>query len=433
MFRFLLLAGFLVSSICNFAQAQEPTQAQRDAIRSACRSDFIAHCSSVQPGGKDALECLLRNEGKLSTSCKTAVSAVAPKPETPAAAAAPAVPAATPVETPTASSPSEPAPKTVAAKTTDDQIKAVRQACTLNDFMAHCSWIAPSSPEVLLCLKANSADLSSSCQSALQSVPAAATPTVVETPPAAPAAKQPASAKKPEATRASAAQAAPQKPTAKQTSAIRSACRSDFMSHCAGVQPGGAEALQCLQRNAAELSKGCQSAVAAIGPGPTPAATKAGSSEAAALASPAPSAAAPQKPTAAQTSAIRAACRSDFMSHCSGVQPGGAEALQCLQSHAASLSATCKTAVAAIGSGEPAAAAAAPSSTPATTPAVAPLGPMPPMRPREALAILALCSTEQRSLCSGVPIGGGRVLDCLADNAPRLSPGCYDALARARR
>ena len=30
------------------------------------------------------------------------------------------------------------------------------------------------------------------------------------------------------------------------------------------------------------------------------------------------------------------------MSHCSGVQPGGAEALQCLQSHAASLSATAK-------------------------------------------------------------------------------------------
>ena len=290
MFRFLLLAGFLVSSVCNFAQAQEPTQAQRDAIRSACRSDFIAHCSSVQPGGKDALECLLRNEGKLSTPCKTAVSAVAPKPEAPAAAAAvPAVPAATPVETPTASSPSEPAPKTVAAKTTDDQIKAVRQACTLNDFMAHCSWIAPGSPEVLLCLKANSADLSSSCQSALQSVPAAATPTAVETPPAAaPAAKQPASAKKPEATRASAAQTAPQKPTAKQTSAIRSACRSDFMSHCAGVQPGGAEALQCLQRNAAQLSKGCQSAVAAIGPGPTLAATKAGSSEAAAPASPLP-------------------------------------------------------------------------------------------------------------------------------------------------
>ena len=431
MFRFLLLAGFLVPSICSFAQAQEPTQAQRDAIRSACRSDFITHCSSVQPGGKDALECLLRNEGKLSASCKTAVSAVAPKPEAPAAAAAaPAVPAATPVETPTASSPSEPAPKTVAAKTTDDEIKAVRQACTLNDFMAHCSWIAPSSPEVLLCLKANSADLSSSCQSALQSVPAAATPAAVEAPPVAPAAKQPASAKKPEATRASAAPAAPQKPTAKQTSAIRSACRSDFMSHCAGVQPGGAEALQCLQRNAAELSKGCQSAVAAIGPGPTPAANKGGSSEAAAPASPAPSAAAPQKPTAAQTSAIRSACRSDFMSHCSGVQPGGAEALQCLESNAGQLSPSCKTAVAAVGGA--AASPAGPSST-AAAPAVAPLGPMPPMRPREALAILALCSTEQRSLCSGVPIGGGRVLDCLAENAPRLTPGCYDALARARR
>ena len=97
----------------------------------------------------------------------------------------------------------------------------------------------------------------------------------------------------------------------------------------------------------------------------------------------------------------------------------------------AQLSPSCKTAVAAVG--ERRRVPAGPSSTLAATPAVAPLGPMPPMRPREALAILALCSTEQRSLCSGVPIGGGRVLDCLAENAPRLTPGCYDALARARR
>ena len=33
----------------------------------------------------------------------------------------------------------------------------VRQACTLNDMLAHCSWIKPESPEILLCLQANSA------------------------------------------------------------------------------------------------------------------------------------------------------------------------------------------------------------------------------------------------------------------------------------
>jgi hypothetical protein len=112
------------------------------------------------------------------------------------------------------------------------------------------------------------------------------------------------------------------------------------------------------------------------------------------------------------------------MANCSGVQPGGAEALQCLKSHAASLSSACQSAVAAIG-GAPAA------STP--TPAVAPLGPIPPMLPREGLRILAMCRAEQQSLCSGVPVGGGRILTCLADHAQQLSLECYQALARVAR
>jgi hypothetical protein len=128
------------------------------------------------------------------------------------------------------------------------------------------------------------------------------------------------------------------------------------------------------------------------------------------------------------------------MARCSGVQPGGAQALQCLQSHAPQLSAACRSAVAAIGAGAaapatPAAPAAPPetATAPAAAPAVLPLGPIPPMRPRRALAILALCSTEQQTLCADVPPGGGRILSCLAENAPRLSPVCYDALARASR
>jgi hypothetical protein len=37
------------------------------------------------------------------------------------------------------------------------------------------------------------------------------------------------------------------------------------MTNCAGVQPGGPEALACLQRNAAKLSPDCRTSVAAIG------------------------------------------------------------------------------------------------------------------------------------------------------------------------
>jgi hypothetical protein len=76
-------------------EAQQPTADQTSAIRQSCRSDFMASCSAVQPGGADALQCLKRNVAKLSDACKTAVSAVMPAPA-PVPAAAPRKPAAVP-------------------------------------------------------------------------------------------------------------------------------------------------------------------------------------------------------------------------------------------------------------------------------------------------------------------------------------------------
>src|ERR1700690_3726827 len=101
MFKSLAFAGLLLVLLHDQAAAQQPTEAQRDAIRAACRSDFVANCSGVQPGGKEAFECLLRNDAKLSPSSRAAVNAAAPKPAEPAAAAAPA---------PAAPANSEPAP-----------------------------------------------------------------------------------------------------------------------------------------------------------------------------------------------------------------------------------------------------------------------------------------------------------------------------------
>jgi hypothetical protein len=357
MFKSLAFAGLLLVLLHDQAAAQQPTEAQRDAIRAACRSDFMANCSGVQPGGKEAFECLLRNDAKLSPSCQAAVNAAVPKPAEPAAAAAPAPAAPANSEAAPPATKVERAPPGIQVAPTEaqnDQLKSVQQACTLNDFVAHCSWIAPSNPEILLCLKGNAADLSPNCQAAVQALPAA--------PPAA---------------------AAPAEP-AKQTAPAK--------------RP--------------------------VGPKPVePASTSAPSAPAA----PAAPAAAP---TAQQKAAVRAACRSDFMSHCAGVQPGGAEALQCLKRNEAQLSAACRSAVAAIGGGAP---AAAPSGAPAATaaPAVAPIGPMPMLRPREALAIVQICGVEVRSLCAGVPFGGGRIISCLAANASSLSPSCYGALSAA--
>ena len=60
------------------AVAQEPTPDQQSAIRSNCRSDFMANCSGVARGGKEALQCLKDNVAKLSSGCQQAVKAVMP-------------------------------------------------------------------------------------------------------------------------------------------------------------------------------------------------------------------------------------------------------------------------------------------------------------------------------------------------------------------
>ena len=256
----LSVAAILATAAPAFAQA--PSQAQRDAIKSQCRSDYIAHCSSVPPGGEAALQCLQKNMSSLSSSCQSAVRAV----EAPAAATSKPAGTAKPAETA--------APKAAA--------------------------------------------------------PAAAT--------AAPA--------KSAEPKAAAAPAAGQ-PTSAQISAVRSACRSDYPKVCAGVPTGGAPALQCLEKNKAKLSAGCEKAVsAASGGGAAAAAPAAGAAPAGAAAAAAPAAPAvivlrPMRPRE-ELFVLRSACGADVRSICGGVQPGGGRIVQCLATNAAQLSPACK-------------------------------------------------------------------------------------------
>jgi hypothetical protein len=267
------------------------------------------------------------------------------------------------------------------------------------------------------------------------------------------------------ATFATAMPAFSQAPTDAQRSAIRSACRSDYMAHCSSVPPGGMASLQCLQKNMSSLSSGCQSAVRAVEPAAeaepkaeakpeskpeakpesAPAASSAPPAEkpaAAAAATPKAAAGAPsKKPGSAQVAAVRSACRSDYMAHCSSVPTGGAAALNCLKQNKSSLSAGCQQAVnaasggAASGGGTAAPAAegnAAPAdaatAAPGAAPAAAPMM-LRPMRPREVLFVLrSACGADVRSLCASVAPGGGRIVECLASQAASLSPACHDVL-----
>lgn len=256
-----------------------------------------------------------------------------------------------------------------------------------------------------------------------------------------------------------------QAPTEAQKSAIRSACRSDFMAHCSSVTPGGAEAVQCLAKNMSSLSPGCQTAVRAIEPpaapkaeaapaapkteaapkeaapkeaapkaepAPASAAPKAESAPAAkpAAAAAAPKAAAPKPPSSAQLAAIKSACRGDYPKVCASVPPGGAPALECLDKNKAKVSPACEKAVSAA-SGGGAAAAAAAAGAAAAAPAAAPAAiVLRPMRPREELFVArSACGADIRTICAGVEVGAGRIMQCLASNAASLSPACRDVLA----
>ena len=254
-----------------------------------------------------------------------------------------------------------------------------------------------------------------------------------------------------------------QAPTDAQRSAIRSACRSDYQAHCSSIPLGGMASLQCLQQNLSSLSPSCQTAVRAV---ETPAEPKTETAPAAAppkaesapsaapkaepttatakpatetAAPPAPKAAAStaaKKPSSAQVAAIRSACRSDYQRVCASVPTGGAAALQCLEKNKSKVSGNCEKAVSAA-SGSMATPAGAPATAATAGPAAAPAAaPAPalvlrPMRPREILFVLrSACGGDVRTLCAGVPPGGGRIIECLATQSASLSPACSDVLGQ---
>ncbi len=242
-----------------------------------------------------------------------------------------------------------------------------------------------------------------------------------------------------------------QSPSEAQREAIKSNCRSDYIAHCSGIPPGGAASLECLQKNMSRLSASCAGAVRAVeAPSAAPKTAEEpkaepktepkqeaapAAKEAEKPAAEPKAAGAVKKPSQVQISAIKSACRSDYMKVCAGVPAGGAPALECLEKNKAKVSAACAKAVAAAGGGGAPATAggAGPGGAPAA--AAAPAAPtvivLRPMRPREILFVLrSACGGDVRTLCAGVPAGGGRIIECLASQAPALSPACKDVLGQ---
>jgi hypothetical protein len=221
MFRSSLVAGCLIALTLAPTAAQQPTQAQRDALRAACRSDFMANCASVQPGGKEALECLIRNDAKLSPTCRGAVNAIATPASSPTApaAAAPPQPSDTSATAhgqspmPTATEPSTRTlhPKPGPAQKTPGAVRTTT---------------APAAP--------NAAVATSGSASAPTAAPAVAPLGPIR----------------------------PMLP--RRALMILAQCRPDQQRLCAGVPAGGGKILSCLAANAQQLSPTCYEALARV-------------------------------------------------------------------------------------------------------------------------------------------------------------------------
>jgi hypothetical protein len=250
------LLAAAIFAIATPALAQAPTQAQRDAIKSQCRSDYIAHCSSVPPGGEASLQCLQKNMSSLSSSCQSAVRAV----EAPAAAtakpaeAAPAKPAAPAAAT---AAPKAAEPKAAAAapagQPSSAQVSAVRSACR-SDYPKVCAGVPTGGAPALQCLEKNKAKLSAGCATAVSAASGGSAAT----------AAAPAAGAAPAAEAAAAPAAAPtvivlrpMRPR-EELFVLRSACGADVRTICGGVAPGGGRIVQCLATNAAQLSPACK-------------------------------------------------------------------------------------------------------------------------------------------------------------------------------
>lgn len=148
-------SGLLVISLSlvSPAMAQQPNQAQINAIRQACPADYQTYCSNVPTGGSASLACLKRNAQSLSEPCQRAVAALA--------SPAPAAPATT------APAPAAPAARTYGPPMSPRQeAMLLRRACGM-DYRTYCSAVPFGGGRVIECLKENGPSLSRQCRSAL--------------------------------------------------------------------------------------------------------------------------------------------------------------------------------------------------------------------------------------------------------------------------
>jgi hypothetical protein len=145
------LLGLLLLQLTGSAVAQQPSQAQANAIRQSCRSDYQSYCSSVPPGGMASLQCLQGHMSELSPPCQTAVGSAS------------GGGSAHPPSSGAQSMPPNNAPQPMSPR---EKMAIMRRSCGA-DFRAYCRGVPLGGGEGMRCLADNQSRLSPACRDVL--------------------------------------------------------------------------------------------------------------------------------------------------------------------------------------------------------------------------------------------------------------------------
>jgi hypothetical protein len=172
MLRFRKVAFALtIAAACAALPAQQLSDAQRSAIKSACRGDYQQVCANVPPGTKDSLQCLLQHSQQVSPGCREALAPAATATSGTAPAAGSATASAAAASASSSGTSSAAVPPSKPPLSPRQQAMALRSNCA-GDFHKFCSDVQAGGGRAVACLRAHAADLSPACRAALQSAAA---------------------------------------------------------------------------------------------------------------------------------------------------------------------------------------------------------------------------------------------------------------------
>jgi len=170
-----VVIGLLTLTAAAELAAQQLSDAQRSAIKSACRGDYQRVCANVPPGTKDSLQCLVQHSDQVSSGCRDALAPAAASPSAAAAASgattagvsAAGASAATAAPSPGTAAAAAAAPAAAAHPLSPrEEAMAIRSKCGA-DFQKLCSGVQLGGGRAAACLRADASELTPGCRGAL--------------------------------------------------------------------------------------------------------------------------------------------------------------------------------------------------------------------------------------------------------------------------